>query len=216
MRSVGKGRSAAGLKIKLKMKRTISEVDSIDSSAEDLSQKVQSIDLNEDDDSDYKDTADQENSPKGHGRAPTLGHSTNKVLGMNRRFIPFKVTKAQEFKPLPRVGLNSCVAKAPPKPFSVPKFTNGRSQLQGGVRCGNSLGMRRSIVQRKGPLHDPEEEGAIVLYVPKIVLSIAQQFTASFKKDSKEPEGEVHVVIDPILGRVLRPHQIEVVYYNEE
>lgn len=188
------------------MKRLISQVQ-IDSSDEDdgqeLSQKVESIELNEDQDSDYKD----ENSPKG-----TLvnRNSAHKVLGMHRRFMPLLKNKTQEFKPMPRVGLNSCVGKAPLKPFAIPKFTNGKSHLQGGFRYGNTLGMRKSILQRKGPLHDPEEEGAIVLYVPKVVLSVAQQFTASFKKNSNEPEGEVHVVIDPILGRVLRPHQIEV------
>jgi DNA repair and recombination RAD54-like protein len=159
---------------------------------------VQSIDLSE-----YSDSDEQlKENNKGQ-----------KVLGMNRRFTMINRTKS-EYKPLPRVGLNA--AKAPLKPFTSLKFTNGRSYLQGGVRYGNTLGMRRSIVQRKGPLHDPEEEGAIVLYVPKVVLSVAQQFTASFKKDSKEPEGEVHVVIDPILSRVLRPHQIEVYFYFME
>lgn len=193
------------------MKRKIdvesSEVESLDS-GEDLSQKVKDMDLKSNKDPDYCD--DQENSDTSPSKAASL--STGKVLGMARRFIPINKNH-QEFKPMPRVGLSSYVPqKAPAKPFAIPKFTGGRSHLAGGVRFGNTLGMRRSIAQRKGPLHDPEEEGAIVLYVPKIVLSVAQQFSATFKKDAKEPAGEVHVVIDPILGKVLRPHQIEVCF----
>lgn len=192
------------------MKRKIdtesSEVESIDS-GEDLSQKVKTMDLQSNNDSDYCD--DQENSDTSPSKVASL--PTGKVLGMARRFMPI-IKNHQEFKPMPRVGLSSYVPQKASllKPFSIPKFTGGRSHLAGGVRFGNTLGMRRNVAQRNGPLHDPEEEGAIVLYVPKIVLSVAQQFSANFKKDAKEPIGEVHVVIDPILGKVLRPHQIEV------
>ena len=63
------------------------------------------------------------------------------------------------------------------------------SMIAGGYR--KSLGLRKSGVRLA--LHDPEAPNALVLYTP--------------------PEGDkeqVHVVVDPVLGDVLRPHQREV------
>lgn len=76
--------------------------------------------------------------------------------------------------------------------------------------------MRRSSNAPKGPLHDPDEEGAIVLYEPKIVLSAAQQMMQFMKSTDDKTQSEVHVVIDPLLARVLRPHQIEGVRFLYE
>ena len=47
----------------------------------------------------------------------------------------------------------------------------------------------------KVSLHDPDAPNALVLYKPP--------------EDAKD---EVHVVVDPILGDILRPHQREVGY----
>ncbi|NXI30396.1 RAD54 protein, partial [Sterrhoptilus dennistouni] len=80
------------------------------------------------------------------------------------------------------------------KPFRVP-IPNYKGPL--GLR---SLGVKRAGV--RGPLHDPFEEGALVLYEPP-VLSAHEQL--KIDKD-KAP---VHVVVDPVLSRVLRPHQRE-------
>ncbi|NXK61433.1 RAD54 protein, partial [Sylvietta virens] len=80
------------------------------------------------------------------------------------------------------------------KPFKVP-IPNYKGPL--GLR---SLGVKRAGL--RGPLHDPFEEGALVLYEPP-VLSAHDQL--KIDKD-KAP---VHVVVDPILSRVLRPHQRE-------
>ena len=66
--------------------------------------------------------------------------------------------------------------------FSQPFFPGGYRK---------SLGLRKSGVRLA--LHDPEAPNALVLYTP--------------------PEGEkeeVHVVVDPVLGDILRPHQREV------
>lgn len=49
------------------------------------------------------------------------------------------------------------------------------------------------------PLHDPKAEGAVILFEPP-------EYTEEFKKAHKD-EVLVHVVVDPVLGRVLRPHQ---------
>ncbi|CAL1708125.1 unnamed protein product [Somion occarium] len=59
----------------------------------------------------------------------------------------------------------------------------------------------------KGPLHDPNAEGAIVMNAP----------TADhISKYNKKNAPIVPVVIDPILGRKLRPHQVEGVKFMYE
>ena len=49
------------------------------------------------------------------------------------------------------------------------------------------------------PLHDPKAPNAVVLFTPPT-------YDEEFKKNNKK-EMLVHVVVDPVLGRVLRPHQ---------
>ncbi|XP_062974568.1 DNA repair and recombination protein RAD54-like [Elgaria multicarinata webbii] len=80
------------------------------------------------------------------------------------------------------------------KPFKVP-IPNYTGPL--GFRA---LGIKRAGVRHA--LHDPFEEGALVLYEPPL-LSAHDQL--KIDKD-KMP---VHVVVDPVLSRVLRPHQRE-------
>jgi len=67
------------------------------------------------------------------------------------------------------------------------------------------LGIRRSAV--RGPLHDPNEDGAVVLYRPP-PLSAADAANPDIR--NKHP---VAVVVDPLLGRKLRPHQVEGVQF---
>ncbi|KAI0700892.1 P-loop containing nucleoside triphosphate hydrolase protein [Cytidiella melzeri] len=59
----------------------------------------------------------------------------------------------------------------------------------------------------KGPLHDPSAEGAIVLPAPS---------AEHIAKHNKKNAPVVPVVIDPILGRRLREHQIEGVRFMYE
>ncbi|PWA01918.1 hypothetical protein BB558_001946 [Smittium angustum] len=83
-----------------------------------------------------------------------------------------------------------------------------------------NLGVRRKIVQNLGPRHDPNAEDAVVLYNPednpkkpespkeeppqkKSLASILSKASGLSEKK------EVHVVVDPILGKKLRPHQVE-------
>lgn len=80
------------------------------------------------------------------------------------------------------------------KPFKVP-IPNYQGPL--GSRA---LGLKRAGVRRA--LHDPLEEGALVLYEPP-PLSAHDQL----KLDKEKLP--VHVVVDPILSKVLRPHQRE-------
>ncbi|KAJ7325361.1 DNA repair and recombination protein RAD54-like [Desmophyllum pertusum] len=80
------------------------------------------------------------------------------------------------------------------KPFKVPILN-----YQG---CTYTRGLG---IKRKGPrraLHDPFEEDALVLYSPP-ELTAHEKLTADLESQ------EVHVVVDPLLGKVLRPHQRE-------
>uniref|UniRef100_A0A2C9K9D2 DNA repair and recombination protein RAD54-like n=1 Tax=Biomphalaria glabrata TaxID=6526 RepID=A0A2C9K9D2_BIOGL len=70
--------------------------------------------------------------------------------------------------------------------------------LGGGLN--RALGVRRQGARQ--PLHDPFEEGALVLYSPP-ELSAHEQMKMDIEKLP------VHVVVDPILTKVLRPHQRE-------
>ncbi|XP_048581564.1 DNA repair and recombination protein RAD54-like [Nematostella vectensis] len=80
------------------------------------------------------------------------------------------------------------------KPFKVPIPNYKGSSLSRG------LGLRRKGPRRS--LHDPYEEDALVLYEPP-PLTAQQQLSMDIEKQ------EVHVVVDPLLCKVLRPHQRE-------
>ncbi|GAA6083770.1 DNA repair and recombination protein RAD54-like, partial [Tachysurus ichikawai] len=80
------------------------------------------------------------------------------------------------------------------RPFKVP-IPNYTGPL--GLRA---LGLKRSGVRKA--LHDPFEDGALVLYEPP---ALGAHDLIKTDKD-KLP---VHVVVDPVLSKVLRPHQRE-------
>jgi len=80
------------------------------------------------------------------------------------------------------------------KPFKIPipGYTGGG--------YGRSLGVRRSGGRQ--PLHDPLLEGALVLFTPP-ELSEHQKLKVDLQQQ------QVAVVVDPLLSKVLRPHQRE-------
>ncbi|XP_044054505.1 DNA repair and recombination protein RAD54-like isoform X2 [Siniperca chuatsi] len=80
------------------------------------------------------------------------------------------------------------------KPFKIP-IPNYTGSL--GIRA---LGLKRAGVRRA--LHDPFAEDALVLYEPPTLNA------HDLIKADKE-KLPVHVVVDPVLGKVLRPHQRE-------
>ncbi|KAK1897571.1 DNA repair and recombination protein RAD54-like [Dissostichus eleginoides] len=80
------------------------------------------------------------------------------------------------------------------KPFKIP-IQNYTGAL--GIRA---LGLKRAGVRKA--LHDPFAEDALVLYEPP-TLSAHDLIKAD--KDKLQ----IHVVVDPVLGKVLRPHQRE-------
>merc|ERR1719244_1430140 len=80
------------------------------------------------------------------------------------------------------------------KPFKIPipGYT--------GSGYGRSLGVRRSGGRQ--PLHDPLEEGALVLFNPPELSEHEKMKVDSLTQ-------QVAVVVDPMLCKVLRPHQRE-------
>uniref|UniRef100_A0A0A9Z4R9 DNA repair and recombination protein RAD54-like n=2 Tax=Lygus hesperus TaxID=30085 RepID=A0A0A9Z4R9_LYGHE len=87
------------------------------------------------------------------------------------------------------------------KPFKIPLigYTGGCS--------GRALGMRKDGVRR--PLHDPLAPNALVLYTPP-------QYTATDLLKLDKEKQLVHVVVDPVLSNILRPHQREGVKFMYE
>ncbi|KAM4574256.1 DNA repair and recombination protein RAD54-like isoform 2-T2 [Fundulus diaphanus] len=80
------------------------------------------------------------------------------------------------------------------KPFKIP-IPNYTGSLG-----SKALGLKHAGVRKA--LHDPFAEDALVLYEPP-TLSAHELIKADKEKLP------VHVVVDPVLGNVLRPHQIE-------
>ncbi|KAI6225709.1 DNA repair and recombination protein RAD54-like [Aphelenchoides besseyi] len=80
------------------------------------------------------------------------------------------------------------------RPFKVP--IDGYN----GTPTTRTLGLRRSGVRRA--LYDPYAEGALILFAPI-------ELTEHQKLKVDESKQQVHVVVDPILSNILRPHQRE-------
>ncbi|EDW76660.1 uncharacterized protein Dwil_GK15573 [Drosophila willistoni] len=102
--------------------------------------------------------------------------------------------------PLPiRFTANSeyelAIAKVLARKFKVP-IANYVPDY-GGNRC---LGVRRSIVRRA--LHDPQACNALVLYTPPV-------YSEHERMKMDPTKILVHVVVDPLLSNILRPHQRE-------
>ncbi|KAJ1569567.1 DNA-dependent ATPase protein rad54 [Cladochytrium tenue] len=99
------------------------------------------------------------------------------------------------------------------KPFKnkfvqIPNLMESKSRIVV-ARPGTQLGMRVWSAGMTGPLHNPEDPDAFVLYSPpKDELDDMPSISSLVaKKDGKKKK--VHVVVDPILAKVLRPHQVE-------
>ncbi|EDW57784.1 DNA repair and recombination protein RAD54-like [Drosophila virilis] len=109
--------------------------------------------------------------------------------------------------PLPiRFTANSdyeqAIAKVLARKFKVP-IANYVPDYGG----NRTLGVRRSIVRRA--LHDPQACNALVLYTPPA-------YTEHERMSLDPSKLQVHVVVDPILSNVLRPHQREGVRFMYE
>jgi DNA repair and recombination RAD54-like protein len=77
------------------------------------------------------------------------------------------------------------------------------------------LGMKTPPPKRA--LHDPFACNALVLYTPPNQPEKSPVVQSLFlKKDPKDKDVLVHVVVDPVLGNILRPHQREGVQFMYE
>lgn len=83
------------------------------------------------------------------------------------------------------------------QPFKIP-IPNYQGSLY-----RKSLGLRRDGARRA--LHDPFEEGALILYEPP-------EYTEQERITLDKSKILVHVVVDPMVSKVLRPHQREGLY----
>lgn len=81
------------------------------------------------------------------------------------------------------------------KPFKIPI-----PNYQGSLLANRALGVRRQGARTA--LHDPCEEGALILYTPP-------DLTAHDRLKIEMEKQSVHVVVDPMISKVLRPHQRE-------
>ncbi len=125
------------------------------------------------------------------------------------------------------------------KGFSVPVMTNKAGQVVETRLSYAALGTRRQIEIPPRPLYDPMGEHAIVLFDPTVDDREAERRKAELQKEQAEEEAlieagapvptphksladilglnkvkskeieKVPVLIDPVLAKVLRPHQVE-------
>lgn len=111
----------------------------------------------------------------------------------------------------PSSDYEALIARVLAKPFKCP-VPDYVADTHGSNRC---LGLKRSIVHR--PLHDPYACNALVLWSPpeSPVKSLALSNSHSrgvMIGGSSKPQTQpvaVHVVVDPVVGNILRPHQRE-------
>ncbi|CAG0881245.1 unnamed protein product [Cyprideis torosa] len=153
-------------------------------------------------DSDYSGDEDDRTSRKKSKRrkiagTPTSAHKRNSYCSPYRKPLYPIVTSPQT------VVISSDAAAAHEaliksilsRPFKIPiPNYNGQTYAQ------KQLGLRRNSA--RVALHDPFEEGALVLYTPP-------EISANDKIKLQGDKQQVHVVVDPVLSKVLRPHQRE-------
>lgn len=147
-------------------------------------------------DPDYSPSSDKESSRKKRKSEPTSGPLYDRDSLISNFRKPFKGPTC-----VPSTSNSEAVSdheafirKILSRPFKVP--------IPGyeGSYGGRLLGMRRDGL--RCALHDPYAEGALVLFEPPHLSAHDMlKIDASKRK--------VHVVIDPVLSRVLRPHQRE-------
>jgi len=159
-------------------------------------QKVVAID-EDDKDMDYEDISDKENKIQ-----------KNSIVAKNLN------SKISQYKQ-PLKLKNSNITNRLTKPFILPSFLNGKrppSVINHSQRL--TLGPRRRTPLIAKPLYDPEDESAIVLFEPK-ELTETEKLQSLSKAALKKDESlkiQVHVVVDPKIGKVLRPHQVSRLY----
>uniref|UniRef100_A0A1I8NPK8 DNA repair and recombination protein RAD54-like n=2 Tax=Stomoxys calcitrans TaxID=35570 RepID=A0A1I8NPK8_STOCA len=103
---------------------------------------------------------------------------------------------------LPPTQYEQLIAKVLSQPFKVPI-----ADYVPEYNSNRSLGLRRTSVRKA--LHDPYACNALVLYTPP-------NYTEHERATMDPTKMLVHVVVDPILSNILRPHQREGVTFMYE
>lgn len=85
------------------------------------------------------------------------------------------------------------------KPFKVPI-----PDYVPDTHANRCLGLRRTVFRRA--LHDPNACNALILYIPPQEQAKVSEHDRLLQDKSKIL---VHVVVDPVVGNILRPHQRE-------
>lgn len=161
----------------------------------------------EDDASDYSDenTSPNKKLKSKTSRTPLASISTNRAPALD---------------PLPKDYNPVSVLT---KRFSVPilkKPGDEDSQSSSFSLATRTLGVRRRVSSVTRALHDHTVEGSLILYDPAVDDVQAPENEENKPKQvektlseilgtKKQEHAKVHVVVDPILAKVLRPHQIE-------
>lgn len=136
-----------------------------------------------------------------------LGISRSIGLGYNPKSTLGKFSKNLVRMALKPTNTNIDTTSAK---FKIPTFTKKLpGSLGSGLRPGSSLGMRQFTRININALHDPTAPDAIILYEPTKKLTETEKLLLYSKKPGSYPDFEVEVVIDPVLARRLRPHQVE-------
>ncbi|CAB3408160.1 unnamed protein product [Caenorhabditis bovis] len=153
-------------------------------------------------------SSDPEQNVKKEYKSPFSNRKESPVKGKRRKKNELPIeppVSIEEANPLRFVNIDifnnrmkneatshdAMIAKLLSRKFTIP--------MEGYMLSGRSLGLGGS--RRKCALFDPYHEGALVLFAPE-PLSEHDQL-----KDDKDRK--VHVVVDPVLGKILRPHQRE-------
>lgn len=160
-----------------------------------IKRKTVSNSDNDDDDEEYR------QSKKNNSKKMTIeGYNTIQFLSSYRKPLSMLGNSSSTEQSL-RTGHEAFIKSILSKPFKVPL-----KDYKGGMH-GKSLGMKKKA--HKLCQYDPFEENALVLYHPPEVSAHDQ---LSLKNEDKL----VHVVVDPTLSKILRPHQREGVKFLYE
>ncbi|EMD37765.1 hypothetical protein CERSUDRAFT_94757 [Gelatoporia subvermispora B] len=112
-----------------------------------------------------------------------------------------------DIEPPPSLQVASRVLPQTHHENGSPVSVNSPSAIKKFIPPSSFYGQPPPKLKSKGPLHDPSAEGAIVMKAPT-----DKQMTKIWRKSGPS----VPVVVDPVLGRRLRPHQVEGVKFMYE
>ncbi|XP_037960065.1 DNA repair and recombination protein RAD54-like [Teleopsis dalmanni] len=146
-------------------------------------------------------------APSQNATGSTKSAFTPPLQNKRKRACQEKLQKQQNntnlISLLPLSEYEKTIAKVLSRPFKIP-IANYIPDFNNGGRC---LGMRRLSIRKA--LHDPQACNSLVLYTPP-------EYTEHERLTLDPVKILVHVVVDPLLSNILRPHQREGVRFMYE